>query len=156
MGSTHFVILKNMKAFKLLLIIFLIGSGIAKAQTNKNYFVDLPSANQDSTFESVLQLIISSDYFVLSADKSSGLIQCKIVIDDSKVFTKLKVDVLEYNLLILDNKSKGTRIYIQANLKQKIRSAKVNDNGVYIDDEGVTKKSKYYEPLIAFLTSNLM
>lgn len=130
--------------------------GISNAQTNKNYFIDLPSVNQDTTFENVLHLLLSSDYFVLSADKDSGLIQCKIVRDDSKVFTKLKVDILEYNLLIRDNQDKGTRIRIQANLKQKIRTVSVNNEGVYNDDDGVTKEPKYYEPLIAFLKSHLI
>lgn len=147
-----------MKAIRLLLFIFFIGTGIANAQTNKNYFVDLPSAHQDTTFERVLQLLLSSDYFILSADKSSGLIQCKIVMTDSKskIFTKLKIDILEYNLLIQNNRNKGSRIYIQANFKQKIRSAKVNDDGIYIDDNGVNQNPKYYEPFIAFLKSNLI
>ncbi|MBZ4187632.1 hypothetical protein [Niabella beijingensis] len=147
-----------MKAIRLLLFIFFTATGIANAQTNKNHFVDLPSPHQDTTFERVLQLLLSSDYFVLSADKSSGLIQCKIVMDDnkSKVFTKLKIDILEYNLLIQNNRNKGSRIYIQANVKQKIRSPKVNDDGIYIDDNGVTKNPKYYDPIIAFLKSNLI
>ncbi|MGV0751445.1 hypothetical protein [Empedobacter brevis] len=145
-----------MKAFKSLLFIFFIGLGAAHAQTDKSYFVNLPSANQDTAFENVLQLLLTSDYFVLSADKDSGLIQCKIVLDDSKAFTKLEVAILEYNLLIRDNQGKGTRIYIQANLKQKIRTVKVNNSGVFNDDIGVTKKPKYYDPLIAFLTSKLM
>ncbi|WP_353096312.1 hypothetical protein [Empedobacter brevis] len=145
-----------MKTFKSLLFIFFIGLGIAHAQTDKSYFVDLPSANQDTAFENVLQLLLTSDYFVLSTDKDSGLIQCKIVLDDSKAFTKLEVDILEYNLLIHDNPGKGTRIYIQANLKQKLRSVQVNNAGVFNDDIGVTKKPKYYDPLIAFLTSKLM
>lgn len=145
-----------MKAFSLLLFIFFIGLGIANAQTNKRYFVDLPSTNQDTTFEGVLHLLFSSDYFVLSADKGSGLIQCKIVMDDSKVFTKLEVDILEYNLLIRSYQDKGTRIYIQANLKQKIRNVRADNRGVHHNDDGVTKKPKYYEPLIEFLKSHLI
>lgn len=74
-----------MKAIRLLLFIFFMGLGIANAQTDNNYFVDLPSANRDATFERVLHLLLSSDYFVLSADNDSGLIRCKIVMDDSKV-----------------------------------------------------------------------
>ncbi|ADY50974.1 hypothetical protein Pedsa_0392 [Pseudopedobacter saltans DSM 12145] len=145
-----------MKVFGSLLFIFFIGLGIANAQTDKSYFLDLPSTNQDTTFEKVLHLLLSSDYFVVSADKSSGLIQCKIVMDDSKVFTKLEVDILEYNLLTRNNQDKGIRIYIQANLKQTIRSVGVNSNRGYTDDNGVAKKPKYYEPLIAFLKSNLI
>lgn len=145
-----------MKKISSLLFIFFIGFGITNAQTNKSYFVDIPSTNQDTTFENVLHLLLSSDYFVLSADKGSGLIQCKIIMDDSKVFTKLKVDVLEYNLLIRDNQDKGTRIYLQANFKQKIRTARVNNEGVFTDDGGVTNKTKYYEPLIEFLKSHLI
>jgi len=144
-----------MKKLKLLLFILFIGLGITNAQTKASYFVDLPSTNQDTTFENVLRLFLSSDYFVLSADKGAGLIQCKIVKDNSKVFTSLKVDILEYNLLIRENQDKGTRVYIQANLKQKIRTPSVNNDGVYNDDAGVTKKPKYYEPLITFLKSNL-
>lgn len=145
-----------MKALSSLLFIFFIGLGITNAQTNKSYFVDLPTSNIDTTFESLLHLLISSDYFVVSADKGSGLIQCKIVNDDSKAFTKLKADILEYNLLIRSNQDKGTRIHIQANLKQKIRDVKVGAQGVYYDDAGVTKKPKYYEPLIEFLNSRLI
>ena len=145
-----------MKKISSLLFIFFIGFGITNAQTNKSYFVDLPSTNQDTTFENVLHLLLSSDYFVLSADKGSGLIQCKIIMDDSKVFTKLKVDVLQYNLLIRDNQDKGTRIYLQANFKQKIRTARVNNEGVFTDDKGVTNKTEYYEPLIEFLKSHLI
>ncbi|MGJ1538034.1 hypothetical protein ACR784_23725 [Sphingobacterium multivorum] len=144
-----------MKKLKSLVFILLIGVGICNAQTGKNHFIDLPSTDPKTTFENVLQLFLSSDYFVLSADKHSGFIQCKIVNDDSKVFTKLKVEILEYNLLIRENQDNGARIYIQANLKQKIRSASVNNDGVYSDDIGVTKKPKYYEPLITFLKSNL-
>ncbi|OFV21277.1 MULTISPECIES: hypothetical protein [Sphingobacterium] len=144
-----------MKKLKSLLFILFIGIGISSGQTIKNQFIDVPSTNRETTFENVLQLFLSSDYFVLSADKDSGLIKCKIVNDDSKVFTKLKVDILEYNLLIRENQDKGTRIYIQANLRQKIRSVSVNNDGVYNDDAGVTKKPKYYEPLITFLKSNL-
>ena len=144
-----------MKKLKSLVFILLIGLGICNAQTNDNHFIDLPSTDPETIFENVLQLFLSSDYFVLSADRGSGLIQCKIVNDDSKVFTKLKVEILEYNLLIRENQDKGTRIYIQANLKQKSRSPSVNNDGVYNDDVGVTKKPKYYEPLITFLKSNL-
>ena len=144
-----------MKKLKSLLFILLIGLGICNAQTDKNHFIDLPSTNPETTFENVLQLFLSSDYFVLSVDKGSGLIQCKIVKDDRKVFSSLKVDILDYNLLIRENQDEGTRIYIQANLKQKSRSASVNNDGVYNDDVGVTKKPKYYEPLITFLKSNL-
>lgn len=144
-----------MKKFKSLLFILLIGLGICNAQNDKNHFIDLPSTDPETTFENVLQLFLSSDYFILSADKGSRLIQCKIVKDDSKVFTKLKVNILEYNLLIRKNKDKGTMIYIQANLKQKIRSAGVNNEVVYNDDVGVTKKPKHYDDLIAFLQSNL-
>ena len=144
-----------MKTLRSLLFIFFIGLGIANAQTKTSYFVDLPSTNQDTAFEHVLHLLLSSDYFILSADKGAGLIQCKIVKDDSKVFTKLKVDIIEYNLLVRENQDKGTRVYIQANLKQKIRAVSVNNDGVYNDDIGVIKKPKYYEPLITFLKSNL-
>ncbi|MGJ1348477.1 hypothetical protein ACR789_18450 [Sphingobacterium siyangense] len=144
-----------MKKLKSLLFILFIGIGISNGQTIKNQFIDIPSTNREATFENVLQLFLSSDYFVLSADKDSGFIQCKIVKDDSKVFTSLNVDILEYNLLIRENQDKGTRIYIQANLKQKKRSVSVNNDGVYNDDIGVTKKPKYYEPLITFLKSNL-
>jgi len=144
-----------MKKLKSLVFILLIGLGICNAQTNKRHFIDLPSTDPKMTFENVLQLFLSSDYFVVSADKGSGLIQCKIVKYDRKVFSSLKVDILEYNLLIRENQDKGTRIYIQANLKQKIRSVSVNNDGVYNDDVGVTKKPKHYEDLIAFLKSNL-
>ncbi|WP_333887556.1 hypothetical protein [Sphingobacterium siyangense] len=144
-----------MKKLKSLLFILFIGIGISSGQTIKNQFIDVPSTNQETTFENILHLFLSSDYFILSADKDSGLIKCKIVNDHSKVFTKLKVDILEYNLLIRENKDKGTRIYIQANLRQKIRSVSVNKDGVYNDDAGVTKNPKYYEPLIKFLKSNL-
>ncbi|QIH33137.1 hypothetical protein [Sphingobacterium sp. DR205] len=145
-----------MKELRLLFFILFIGLGISHAQTNKNYVIDLPSVNQGTTFENVLHLLLSSDYFVLSADKDSGLIQCKIVKDNSKVFTKLEVDILEYNLLIRDNQDKGTRIYIQANLKQKIRNVEAKKYGVYIDDNGVTKEAKHYASLIEFLKSHLI
>ncbi|HAU54324.1 MULTISPECIES: hypothetical protein [Sphingobacterium] len=146
-----------MKKLRSLLLIIFIGLGIANAQSNnKNkYVIDLPTTSRDTTFENLLHLLVASDYFVVSADKSSGFIQCKTVKDDSKVFTSLKVDILEYNLLIRENKDKGTRIYIQANLKQKTRTVSVNNDGVYNDDIGVTKKPKHYEPFIEFLESNL-
>jgi len=144
-----------MKALRSLFFIFLFGLSMANAQTKNSFFLDIPFNNQDTVFENVLSLLFSSDYFVLSADKGAGLIQCKIVKDNSKVFTSLKVDVLEYNLLIRENLNKGTRISIQANLYQKSRSVSVNNDGVYMDDVGVTNKSKYYEPLISFLKSNL-
>ncbi|WP_286778706.1 MULTISPECIES: hypothetical protein [Sphingobacterium] len=144
-----------MKELRLLLFILFIGLGISHAQTNKNYVIDLPSVNQDTTFENVLHLLLSSDYFVLSADKDSGLIQCKIVKDDRKAFSKLEVDILEYNLLIRDSQGKGTRIYIQANLKQKIHKI-LNNEGIYYDDNGVTKEAKHYESLIEFLKSHLI
>jgi hypothetical protein len=139
------------KKYKLIALSLFFTSTLLAQQTGKSFFIDVPSTNRDTIFERTLHSLLLSEYFVVSADKGSGFIQCKIVVDNKRILSAKKGDILHYNVLIQKVNGSNIKIYLQANLKEKVLVGSVGSTGYYNDDSGVSYDSRYYEPLLNYL-----
>jgi len=123
-------------------------------QTKKAYFVDLTSIDQKQAFDDVINLLITSDYFIQSTDKEAGIIHCKEILTKKGIFSVNKGTTLEYTLLFRDH-AKGTRINLQANLTEKRLTGGMNNTDYHNNDLGVTWEQIHYDSIINFLQENL-
>ncbi|RRN77159.1 hypothetical protein EIM50_21030 [Pseudoxanthomonas sp. SGD-10] len=144
-----------MKILKALLFFLFLYAYAAKAQIQSPFFVDVTQSSQEKVFEHTLQLLFDSRYFIQSADKASGLIKCKTVVPDKRMFSSKNGDVLEFNLLIRAIHADTVRIHVQTNVIEKQRTGSVGNMGLYNNDLGVSSDPKYYRAILAFLKQRL-
>lgn len=136
------------------LFILLIGSSTMSAQTKKAYFVDLTSIDQNQAFDDVINLLITSDYFIQSTDNDAGIIHCKETVTKKGIFSVNKGKTLEYTLLLRPHE-KGIRINLQANLTEKRLTGGMNNTDYHNYDLGVTWEQIHYDGIMNFLRENL-
>jgi|GEM_PF-464757 len=139
------------KKYRLLIISFFFTSSLLAQHTGDSFYIDIPFVSRDTVFKRTLQSLLLSEYFITSADRDAGFIQCKIVVNNKRLLSAKKGDILNYNILIQNGDSGNIKIYLQANLKEKMIVGSVGNAGYYNDDNGVSYDSRYYEPLINYL-----
>lgn len=144
------------KKYFFLFFCMLIAKVTLSQESENRYILEIPSVDKVSVFEKTLKLLISSKYFIVSTDKESGFIQCKTVIDDKRLVSRKKGEVIHFNFLINSMDSTSTNIYIQANLTVKNFTGSVGDSGYFNDDYGITDSKKYLDPIVNFLKSHLI
>lgn len=139
-----------MKKYLILFIAILISHLAAGQEEAQNTF-KLPAINATTVFDTTLKRLMQSPYFVVSADKGSGFIQCKSMLKDGRWLSGNIGNIIHYNLLIQADADKSTIVYIQANNIEKTRSGGTNTRDYYDDDLGISTDKRYIDPLIEFV-----
>jgi len=90
---------------------------------------------------------MQSPYFVVSASKEIGLIQCKFRLKDRRWCSDNSSNIIHYNLLVQADIDQSTVVNIQANnIEKKLASEYYREN-----DLGVSTDKRYLDPLIEFV-----
>ncbi|MCT1530999.1 hypothetical protein M3B46_08340 [Sphingobacterium daejeonense] len=131
----------------LFLLLYLTSTTLAQ-ENSKTTILEVASSHQDSIFDRTLSHLILSDFFVVSADKESGFIQCKLVIEDKRWLRLKKGDIIHYNLLFSNESTKDTKIFIQTNLTTKSIQGTYDNSSYFNNDLGLTPEPKYINPLV--------
>lgn len=135
-----------MKKYLILFIAILISRLAAGQEEAQNTF-KLPAINATTVFDTTLKRLMQSPYFVVSANKEIGLIQCKFRLKDRRWFSDNSSNIIHYNLLIQADIDQSTVVNIQANnIEKKLASEYYREN-----DLGVSTDKRYLDPLIEFV-----
>lgn len=135
-----------MKKYLILFIAILI-SRLAVGQEETQNTFKLPAINATTVFDTTLKRLMQSPYFVVSANKEIGLIQCKFRLKDRRWFSDNSSNIIHYNLLIQADIDQSTVVNIQANnIEKKLASEYYREN-----DLGVSTDKRYLDPLIEFV-----
>lgn len=131
----------------LFFVLYLTSTTLAQ-ENSKTTILEVASSHQDSIFDRTLSHLILSDFFVVSANKESGFIQCKLVIEDKRWISLKKGDIIHYNLLFTNENKEETKIFIQTNLTTKSIEGTYDNSSYFNNDLGLTTESKYINPLV--------
>lgn len=130
-----------------LLLIFCPVSTFSQSEIKRKLEITNYPGSKQKLFDSVVKNLHSSEFFIISLDRESFLIQCKIVnLNTNKLGKSLGYTVF-YNLLIEESSENEYLISVQVNPI----SITLNNTAYFPVDLGVSSKFQFFEPIINFL-----
>lgn len=139
-----------MKTYILAVLILFSSKCFSQEEIIENMTI-IKGITEDKVYETTLERLIKSSYFITHSDKSSKILQCKYILKNKGWFAGKSGDIIHYNILFKNTDNGDTLVYIQANKTKKSKSGSVEVSDYYNDDLGIVTDKKVIDPIFQFI-----
>lgn len=141
--------MKISRFFVVVLFFFIVPFGFCQTKAPSLIVENL---SPDDVFDSTVDFLIDSDYFIKSMDRNAGFIQVKIIDKSKKILSTRRGQRTTFNLVLRPTEvALTTLISLQANVEELVWNGEVDADMYYYKDEGRVRDSRIYEELLDVL-----